>query len=453
MPTWMLNWQSGSLEVTVPDANLVQVVERPTLPQLGSPTELVARALANPIGSPPLRELIKPGSRVGILLTDVHDSIFGADGGVGIFLLDLLNEIGVPDRNIWLIHSAGMHGHHRARQKIGEAILARVAYHEHAPTDESNLTFYGATRAGTPVWINKLAAECDFLLGVGGCNPSLFGIQGGAGIILPGTAGRDTIRHNHSLMMTTVRPLGGWGPGNLQREDIMDAGDLVGFRFKIDFTANTVFAGYFREEWPQAVEYVKKHQLVQCDPCDIYVHAPAGDRELPSAVYMGLEYGSQILRPGGILILVVSARDHTPLPPRPVAETLFETVYITEQWMRATGESDPALQAYWGKRDQICKDELLRLSLEELSRIVARRLGEPRTTTMAWSHRHCLEKYRCFLVSEGISADEGAAMGFAYTTRSFKEALKRAFDELGSNARIIANPPPNNGIPYPKEVR
>jgi nickel-dependent lactate racemase len=459
--TWTLDWRRGPLTVTVPDRNLRRVVQARPRPSLGAWTDLVRKAIEDPIGSPPLRELLRPGMRVAILLTDMHDAMFGQRDRVGPMLLDYLNAAGVPDRNVLLVHAAGLHGHAEARERIGTEVLERVAYHEHDPLDESCLTFHGATWQGTPVWTNKLAAECDLMIGFGGCGPSLFGFQGGAGIILPGISGADTIRQNHIKIMNTGRVISGWWPGNPQRMDVMDAGDLAGFRFKIDVTANNVFAGYFREEWPVAVDYVKEHVLTRVAPTDVYVYAPANGRELANALYMQLEYGSQVVRPGGVFIACVSACDHTCAPPRPVEEILAETAYATRQWNRESSTyQDPAVRAYWRKRDLVCKEELMRLPLEELSRIVVRKLGEPRSTTMSWSHRRCLEQTRTFLVTEGVSPEEGAAMGFAYVTDSFDDALGKAFAELGDDAGVVANAAggsyagtvaPQTGIPYPLE--
>jgi hypothetical protein len=423
-------------------------VRQRELPHLGAWSDLVRQAIDTPIGSPPLRDLVRPGMRIAILLTDVHDSIFGTRDRVGPMLLDYLNAAGVPDQNVSVIHAAGLHGHADAIQRVGREVLDRVHYLEHDPLDDASLAFHGVTTAGTPVWINRHAAAADMIIGFGGCNPSLFGFQGGGGIILPGISGADTIRHNHTKMMTTVRTISGWWPNNPQRLDVMEAADLVGFRFKIDITANTVFAGYFRAEWPVAVQYIKDHVLTRVPPCDIYVHAPAHSRELPNSIYMAIEYGTRVVRPGGIAIVCASAADHTPAPPRPVSETLDETLYVTRQWNAESGEGDQAIRAYWRKRDQICKEELMQLSVEDLSRILTRRRGEPRTTTMAWSHRNCLEHTRTFLVTEGISAAEGEAMGFAYVTRSFDDAFARARDEVGANASVVANLPPHNGLPY-----
>jgi hypothetical protein len=174
---------------------------------------------------------------------------------------------------------------------------------------------------------------------------------------------------------------------------------------------------------------------------------------------MQLEYGTRIVRPGGIFIICASAADHL-RSERPVEATLDELARCTVEWTRDTGAGDPVRRAHYRKRDVVCKEELMRLPLGDLSRIVTRRLGEPRSTTMAWSHRRCLETTRVFLVSEGITAEEGLAMGFSYVTDSFADALRRALDERGRDADIVANVVPRTeagkpayqtAIPYPAE--
>ena len=167
------------------------------------------------------------------------------------------------------------------------------------------------------------------------------------------SGGADTIRQNHIKIMNSSQVISGWWPGNPQRMDVMDAGDLVGFRFKIDVTANAVLAGYFREEWPVAVEYVKENVLTRVAPTDVYVYAPANSRELANAIYMQLEYGSRVVRPGDAFIACVSACDHTPPPPRSIEATLAEIAYATEQWNRESGTGDASVRAHWRKRDLV----------------------------------------------------------------------------------------------------
>jgi hypothetical protein len=448
MARWEVAWPSGPQVIEIADRNLAGVLERPAIPPIADPVAATLAAIDAPLGSPPLAELARPGMRVALLVTDWHDSIFGVEGKVGLALLDRLNAAGIPDDHITVLHGAGMHGHHRARQKVGAAIIGRVRYLEHNPLDEAELRLIGFTYQGTAVWVNRAVAEADLVIGFGGCGPSLYGFQGGGGIILPGVAGADTIRHNHAKIMTT-RLMPGWGPGNPMREDVLDAADLARLQMKIDVTAaGTIVAGAPRVEWPEAVRQVQERFMSPVPEApDIYLLAVDGGRagRLGGGIYMGLELAAQSVRPGGIVIVVCAATASEPIEDRPLPEILDELILRTRQW--CTGYDDADQLRHWHERDVHCKEELLCYPLEELSKIVMRRQGEPRSTCMSYSHRRALESVRTYLVSAGIPPATGDRMGFAFTTTSFAAALDRALGELGPDARIVANLPPRNGVP------
>jgi hypothetical protein len=448
MATFSVNWKNGPVAMDIPDRNIQAVVAPPELSASDEPAALVRRALDRPIGCPPLEEAIKPGDQVALLVTDTRDALLGPPHNLGPYLVDRLNACGVPDRHISLIHAAGMHGHAGARQRIGDWWINRIRYVEHHPWKDEDLAYLGTTMRGTPIWVNRLVAEADYVLGIGGCHPSLFGYHGGAGIILPGVAGRDTIRHNHSYILAD-RPLACWGPGNPMREDVQDAGDMAGLNMKIDFTADTVFAGYHRQEWPAALRYLQEHTMTPVEPADLYVLAPDPSAHLFS-FYMKIELCEQVLHPHGIAIVVLSGVDHPELPGLSVEEALRYTDVCTEAWMKSTDEHPVKPPA--GADDGIAKLELMKLPLSELARIVSKRLGEPRSTTMSWSHKRSIVRRRTFLVTEGIGEEDAAAFGFAYRTASFQDALERALRELGRDARIIVNAPAH-GTPLPPQNR
>jgi hypothetical protein len=85
--------------------------------------------------------------------------------------------------------------------------------------------------------------------------------------------------------------------------------------------------------------------------------------------------------------------------------------------------------------------------------VVVRGLGEPRSTTHVWSHRRCLDRKRTFLVTEGVTPEEGALLGFAFVTDSFDKALARAYDDLGRDLKINVNLPPRKGVPYVENLQ
>jgi nickel-dependent lactate racemase len=433
----------------IPDANIQTVIEPRELPVLGEPIELLEKALDAPIGCPRLEDgLVERGQKVAMLVTDHQASAFGPEGGLGTYLLDRLNQAGIPNRDITLVSAPGMHGHAKLSNAIGPELIDRVSlYVENNPDDRGDggpegLTYLGVTAKGTPVWVNSAVAAADRVIGLGVCGGSLFGFQGGAGIILPGVTGRDTTRHNHAYIMHP-RPMAGWGPGNPQREDVQEAGDMAGLSMKIDFTANACFAGYHRKEWPVAVQYVQEHTMTLVEPrADIFVVAPANSGDILS-MYMLIEQADACTREGGVVILVVEGTNHRDQPePRPLDETLAEFEQRTTNWMKNSGDHQPDPTAR--DRDSFCKHETLMQPFDAITRVVARRLGEPRSTTHVWSHKASLTRKRTFLVTDGIVPELGERWGFAFVTNDFEAALGQAFDELGSNARAAVNAPPRS---------
>jgi len=447
MAAFQVNWTNGPIILNVPDKNIEAVITSKDLPSLGEPIELVKQALEKPISCPKLKDAIKYSDKIAFLITDTMDSYMGPPQNIGPYLLNKLNAAGVSDKQITVVHAAGMHGHARALQKLGSDWLHRVRYVEHHPYKEEDLVFLGTTRIGTPVWVNKAVAEADYVFGVGSCGPSLFGFQGGAGIILPGASGRDTIRHNHTYMLMN-RTISGWGPGNPQREDIQEAGDLAGLKMKIDFTSNTVFAGYHRVEWPIAVKYCQDHTMTPVEIADIYIMGFGAQPNL-ACLYMRIEAAEQVVCENGIIILVCSAHEQPDLSDWSEERALQQTLNSTNAWMQNTGTLDVGGNAQ--HLDILAKFRLMQLPLSRLAQILTRREGEPRSTCMSFSHRRAIKRKKTFIVTE-MSEEQAYSYGFAYVTRSFDEALNKAFQELGKDARVIVNAP-LSGMPLPPQNR
>jgi hypothetical protein len=120
--------------------------------------------------------------------------------------------------------------------------------------------------------------------------------------------------------------------------------------------------------------------------------------------------------------------------------------YATRRWCEETGDDNP-LHEHWHFRDGVCKEELLARSLAEISRVIARLAGEPRSTTHVWSHRRCIEARRTILVSEGVSPEDGAAMGFVATYADFGSAYDHARSLTGPRPSTLVNLPPKQGLP------
>jgi len=84
------------------------------------------------------------------------------------------------------------------RDLVGDDIWHNYPIHQHNAKDEAALSFFGETSMGTPVWLNRMVGEADFIITVGGVLYHYFaGFGGGPKMLLPGVAGYETIRTNH----------------------------------------------------------------------------------------------------------------------------------------------------------------------------------------------------------------------------------------------------------------
>jgi nickel-dependent lactate racemase len=281
-------------------------------------------ALARPIGAcAPLREIVKSGERVVIVVSDSFRTTRMEQ--VLPTLLETLAECGARDEDITFLFSTGTHRGptpEEAEKILGAAVYARFRDRAitHDAADTANLVDLGTTSRGTPVKINRLAVECDRLIVTGTVVLHYFGgFGGGRKSIVPGIAGVDTIAANHSKNLhATENALDpavriGVMDGNPVAEDMLEAARLV----KTDFMINTVLnrdnaiAGIFAGELGAAHRAAAAfaHGLY-CVPCpeqaDIVV-ASAGSAKNYLQSHKALFNAHQALKPGGRIVFVARA--------------------------------------------------------------------------------------------------------------------------------------------------
>ncbi len=238
-------YQDDELDLQFPAAWEVSVCrmaghDRPPL----SPDE-IRQAVANPIGTRPIRELARGKREIAIIFDDMTRPTRVAD--ILPYVLEELEAAGVRDEGVRFIAAVGAHGaltRHDFVKKLGEAVLDRFPVYNHNPYE--NCTYLGETSLGTPVSINSEVMACDLKIGFGSILPHpLTGFGGGGKIILPGVASIDSMAaHHRDLVMRLLTE--GRDPGiglatfesNYMRRDIEEAARMAGLDFKVDTVVN-----------------------------------------------------------------------------------------------------------------------------------------------------------------------------------------------------------------------
>lgn len=321
-----LGFGSGVQSVTLPDKNVLAVLEANPVAYRLTGADEVRRALQSPIGAPLLREIVRPGETVAIVTSDITRPC-----PTWKMLPPVLEELfaaGIRPEDITVTFALGSHrAHTEAEHKklMGEN-YGVVACRD---SDGKNCTHLGETGSGTPVDIDAVVAAADRRICFGNIEYHYFaGYSGGAKAIMPGVSTRAAIQANHSHM-TDPSACAGKLAGNPVREDIEEAADICG----VDYIVNVVLDAHKEIVYAVAGDVTQAHR----DGCrfldglyrksiprraDIVLVSQGGapkDLNLYQ-VQKALDNAKHAVRPGGIIVLVGSCR-----------EGLGESVF--EQWM------------------------------------------------------------------------------------------------------------------------
>lgn len=195
---------NGYVDVTVPEENLLGIIRKEVPASSKTEEEVILEALANPIGTPRLKEIVKPGDTVCIVVSDITR----AWQRMSVYLpyiVQELNDAGIADKDIRFLTALGYHRKQTPEEHeilLGSELAKRFKPIDHDATDKANMTSLGKTSRGTPIIINKIAAEADHLVLTGCCTYHPWvGWGGGKKSILPGISSMESIQHNHLMVL------------------------------------------------------------------------------------------------------------------------------------------------------------------------------------------------------------------------------------------------------------
>ncbi|MCP4602106.1 MAG: nickel-dependent lactate racemase [Proteobacteria bacterium] len=323
MRTVKMKFGTGTVDVSVPEENLIGVIEKEVPTAAETEEEVILKALANPIGTPGLGEIVKPGQTVAIIVSDIT-RLWQRMFVYLPYIVKDLAQAGVRDEDIRFIGAVGFHRRQTEEEHaklLGEKLAGRFKMVDHNCQDKDNLKFLGTTERETPVYINKLAMDSDHIILTGSCPYHPFvGWGGGKKSILPGIAGFETIQHNHFMNLSDEIG-GGQRPevrnanfkGNPVHEDMMDVAALVNpsFLFNVIMGYNSkishAVAGHYSDAHEHGCRIVEDLYGVPIpELADLTIASQGGfpkDIEFyqtGKAVY----HAQDSLKPGGTMIVL-----------------------------------------------------------------------------------------------------------------------------------------------------
>jgi nickel-dependent lactate racemase len=310
------------LNVTLPET--VDVLKPSFLPGLPDEKKALQESLRNPIKSPGLSELVKPGDSVVIVHTDITRAT--PNERILPVILQELESSGIQREDVTLLNGLGTHRPQtdaELRTLLGDEIVENYRCLQHDCHDDENLVSLGKTKLGHPVRINRYYLEADVRILTGFIEPHFFaGFSGGPKAILPSLAGTESVFTNHSVkMIANANATWGITVGNPIWEEMREVALRTEPTFLLNVTLNTdrqitgIFAGDMLAAHSQGCEFVKENAMVGVDqPYDVVITTNSGyplDQNLYQSV-KGMSAASQIVKDGGAIIVAAACEDGLP---------------------------------------------------------------------------------------------------------------------------------------------
>ncbi len=293
--------------------------------------EMVEKALAAPISSPRLSEIVHKDSKVALIVDD-----WARSTPVSQILPTLLKELqsgGAKSENIDIVVALGTHQAmppEALAERLGEAVFQQYRVSQHDCQAE-DLVPIGRLSTGREIKINPIVARADVKVGVGSIVPHpMNGFGGGAKIIMPGVANLQAVKEHH--LHFTPRP--GCYIGNLESNPFYHEVCRVAETAQLTFIVNCVYnsrevvvdvvVGHFQKAYLAGIERSKENYAFRLDePADVTITSAYPYLEGPQLIKPVVPASLLATRPGGSVIIVATCRDAMPEPLLAALDTVY----------------------------------------------------------------------------------------------------------------------------------
>ncbi|MGA2547350.1 MAG: nickel-dependent lactate racemase [Rectinemataceae bacterium] len=298
---------------------------------LASPADAIVRALAAPIGSPPLRAIAATRkasawsgeARAVIVISDNTRPVpYRGESGILRPVIESLVAEGYEARNVTVVVATGTHRPMREeelRAMLDPWVFEQgVAVVNHDCKDDANLVRLGTTARGSEVFIDRRYVEADLKILTGLVESHFMaGASGGRKSVCPGLVGeKSTYVFHGAPMMAHEKSRDLVLDGNPCHEEALEVAKMAGVDFIVNvtldhsFRTTGVFAGDLEEAHAAAVAKVKSYVSVGVDGEYDIVVTHAG--------YVGINHyqaakaavaATGALKTGGHLVLIADNTD------------------------------------------------------------------------------------------------------------------------------------------------
>lgn len=303
------------------DDSLVGVLESEIhhyTPDCGE-SELIARAMENPIGSPRLSVLAQGKKNIVIIASDHTRPVPSK-----LIMPAMLREIraGNPAAKITILIATGCHrGTTKAElvDKFGVEIVENENIYIHDCDEREKLVSIGTLPSGGECEISRIAYEADLLVAEGFIEPHFFaGFSGGRKSVLPGVAGRSTVLCNHcSEFIDHPSARTGVLLNNPIHADMLWAAKKAKLAYIVNVVLNSekqvifAVAGETEAAHRKGTEFLSSLCGVDAIPADVAVSTNGGyplDQNMYQAV-KGMTAAEATVKKGGVIIMLAESGD------------------------------------------------------------------------------------------------------------------------------------------------
>lgn len=407
----------GSLTFDIPKKNLLNVLTPRDVPSIKDLSQGVREAVTNPIGGRGLREIVKKGQRVAIIINDITRPV--PNDQVLPVILEELFKNGVQERDIVVVIANGVHRANtpgEIREMVGSALFDSLRVYNHDAFDSKTITTMGKTTDGIPISLNSFVAQADKRILIGAITPHHgAGYSGGRKSIFPGVASYETLKMLHGI--EPVRPQVGEISGNLLHRNALEAARVVGGDFivntvpNVDGAAYKVVAGNMEKAWEQGVVFCDHICRVKVpQKADIVITCPGGfprDFDLRQS-QKAVSIAEMLVKQNGIIILIAACSDGIG------KKDLYDL-------LKDSGSPQRVIENFQD-------------------------LGFTASSRKAYMFARAMLKAQIILVTDGIDPSRIEDMMLTPAS-SVEHALNLSFKKLGPNAKVLAIPQADLLIP------